>query len=274
MSNDPFRFDGKRALVVGGATGMGAAAADLLVTMGADVVVMDYAPVERTDVTAISVNLADRDSIDAALDACGGPIHALLSCAGIADGPAVMKVNFIGHRHLIDRAISAGMMPRGSSIGMISSAAGLGWERELTRINEFLDTAGFDEAVAWTDANPDTNHYMWAKQVMCTYVGRQAYPFISQGIRINAIVPGPTDTPLARANSDTWLGFGADYRADAGIEPSTSEEQAGPLVFLCSDAARHVNGALLITDAGYMASGLTGSYPAATGAANFLYGRY
>jgi hypothetical protein len=29
-----------------------------------------------------------------------------------------------------------------------------------------------------------------------------------------------------------WLGFGADYRAEAGIEPSRSDEQAGPLAFL------------------------------------------
>ena len=42
---DAFRFDGKRALVVGGATGMGAAAAELLLSAGADVVVMDFAEV-------------------------------------------------------------------------------------------------------------------------------------------------------------------------------------------------------------------------------------
>ena len=34
-----------------------------------------------------------------------------------------------------------------------------------------------------------------------------------------------------------WLGFGADYRAEVGSEPSTPLEQAYPLVFLCSDAA-------------------------------------
>ena len=39
---DAFRYDGKRALVVGGATGMGAAAAELLQAAGAEVVVMDY----------------------------------------------------------------------------------------------------------------------------------------------------------------------------------------------------------------------------------------
>ena len=53
---------------------------------------------------------------------------------------------------------------------------------------------------------------MWSKQAICAYVAREAMPLLKQGIRINAICPGPTDTPLAQANKDMWLGFGADYR--------------------------------------------------------------
>ncbi len=102
----------------------------------------------------------------------------------------------------------------------------------------------------------------------------QAFPFQKQGIRINAICPGPTDTPLAQANKEMWLGFGADYRAEAGIEAATALEQAYPLVFLCSDAAAAVNGIIMITDSGYISSGLTGSFPEATAAAGFLLGRY
>ena len=106
---DAFRFDGKRALVVGGATGMGAAAAELALDAGADVVVMDYAKVALTGVKAIHVNLAEKASIDTAVDACGGPVHVLLACAGVADGtPGIEKINFIGHRHLIDRALDEG----------------------------------------------------------------------------------------------------------------------------------------------------------------------
>ena len=84
----------------------------------------------------------------------------------------------------------------------------------------------------------------------------------------------PTDTPLAQSTDGLWLSFGADYREDTGIEASTPAEQAGPLAFLCSDAAAYINGVTLITDAGYVSSGITGSYPAATPAVDFLYGRY
>ena len=137
---DAFRYDGKRAVVVGGATGMGAATAELVKDAGAEVVVMDRAEVTLDGVKAIQLNLADKASIDAAIDECGGPIHALFSCAGVADGtPGIEKINFIGHRYMIDRLLEKDVLPRGSAIGMISSAAGMGWESNLESILEFLD---------------------------------------------------------------------------------------------------------------------------------------
>ncbi len=270
---DAFRFDGKRVLVVGGATGMGAAAAELALDAGADVVVMDHAEVPQSGVKALRVNLAEKASIDAAVDACGGPVHALLACAGVADGtPGIERINFIGHRHLIDRMLAADMLPRGSAIGFISSAAGLGWEANLPKLQELLATPDFDSAVAWVEKHEMAN-YMSMKQAVCAYVASQAYPLLKRGIRINGTCPGPTDTPLAQANKEMWLGFGADYRKETGIEASSPMEQAYPLLFLCSDAARGINGITMITDAGYMSSGITGSFPNATTIAKVLMGR-
>jgi NAD(P)-dependent dehydrogenase (short-subunit alcohol dehydrogenase family) len=270
---DAFGYTGKRALVVGGATGMGAATAQLAQDAGAEVVIMDIAEPALAGAKSIHVNMADRDSIDAAVDECGGPVHALFSCAGVADGtPGIEKINFIGHRHMIDRMLAKGMLSSGSAIGFISSAAGLGWEANLPRIKEYLATPDFDTAAKWVEQNGGAD-YLSTKQAICAYVSSQAFPMLKRGIRINAICPGPTDTPLAQANKEMWLGFGADYREAAGIEASTPLEQAYPLVFLCSDAAVGVNGTIMITDAGYMSSGVTGSFPAATDAANFLLGR-
>ena len=164
-------------------------------------------------------------------------------------------------------------MASGAAIGFISSAAGLGWEANLPQIQELLATPDFDSAVAWVEKNGKAD-YLSMKQAVCAYVASQAFPFLKQGIRINAICPGPTNTPLAEANKEMWLGFGADYRDELGIEASTPMEQAYPLVFLCSDAAVAITGITMITDAGYMSSGVTGSFPAATGAANFLLGRF
>ncbi len=267
---DAFRYDGKRVLVVGGATGMGASVAEVVQDAGAEVVVMDRAPVTLAGAKAISLDLSERASIDAALDECGGPVHALFSCAGVADGtPGIERINFIGHRYMINNMVDKGMLPRGSAIGMISSAAGLGWQNNMTRLNEFLAITDWDDAVAWTVANGKAD-YMWSKLAINAYVAREAVSFLKRGIRINAILPGPTDTPLAQANAETWLGFATDYRAETRIEPSTALEQAYPLVFLCSDAASYVNGVTVITDAGYTSSGITESFPAAAPVIGFL----
>jgi len=275
MGADAFRYDGKRAVVVGGATGMGRATAELLLDLGAEVVVLDYAPVDLPGVQAVQVDLRSKDSIDAALDAVGAPFQALFACAGVADGfDGIERVNFIGHRHLIDAAIARGQLGRGASISTISSTAGLGWEAQLDLINTLLDTPDFDAAVAWFEEHADLKHYMFTKRAMAQYVARECVRLLKLGIRINSVLPGPTNTPLAQANKELWLEFGHDFRAEVGVEPSTPEQQAHPLVFLGSDAASYVNGITLIADAGWYGAGLSGGFPAATDAVHFLAGRY
>jgi NAD(P)-dependent dehydrogenase (short-subunit alcohol dehydrogenase family) len=270
---DAFRYDGKRVLVVGAASGMGNATAQLARDAGAEVVGMDFAPIDIAGVKAIKVNLADQASIAAAVDELGGPVQVVFSCAGVADGtPGIEKINFIGHRYLINLLLERGWLTRGAAIGFISSAAGLGWEASLPLLKEYLAITDFDEASKWAH---DHNHadYFWSKQAICAYVASEAMSFLKQGIRINGICPGPTDTPLAQANKEMWLGFGADYREEVGVDAATPLEQAYPLVFLCSDAASAITGITMVTDSGYFSAAVTEAFPDATPIANFLLGR-
>jgi NAD(P)-dependent dehydrogenase (short-subunit alcohol dehydrogenase family) len=270
---DAFSYQGKRAAVVGGATGMGAAVAEVVQDAGAEVVVLDRADVTLAGAKAVKLDLADKASIEAAVGELGGPVDALFSCAGVADGtPGIERINFIGHRHFIDRLLVDDLLPRGSAIGLISSAAGMGWQANLEQLHEYLDITDFDEATRWAEEHGRAD-YLWSKQSINAYVAREALSMLKRGIRINAIMPGPTDTPLARANAEMWLGFGSDFREEVGIEASTPLEQAYPLVFLCSDAAGAVNGITMITDAGYWASGVTESFPAAAPVIGFLSGK-
>jgi len=270
---EAFRYDGKRALVVGGATGMGAAVAELVQDAGAETIVMDFADVTLAGAKAIKVNLGEKASIETAVEQIGGPVHAVFSCAGVADGtPNIEKINFIGHRHLINLLLERGWLPRGSAIGFISSAAGLGWERDLAILKEYLAIDDFDAASEFALAN-GKGDYMGSKQAICAYVASEAMNFLKQGIRINGICPGPTDTPLAQANKDMWLGFGADYREEVGVDAATPLEQAYPLVFLCSDAAAGIAGITMITDSGYFSAGMTDAFPSAKPVVEFLLGR-
>jgi NAD(P)-dependent dehydrogenase (short-subunit alcohol dehydrogenase family) len=271
---DAFRYDGKRALVVGGATGMGAAATQTLLELGAEVVVIDYAPVDQPVKQSLQVDIRDVDALDRALDEVGQPIDALFSAAGVADGtPGIMKINFIAHRHVIERLVGAGTMGTGGAICMISSVAGLGWEASLPTLKEFLASPDYASAAAWVDSHDGTDNYTFSKQAMNAYVAMQSYPLMGKGIRINAICPGPTDTPLARANADLWLAFAQDYRDATGTGHLTADQMGDTMVFLNSDAASGISGVNLLVDRGHIMSSLTGSYEPGEMMAKMILGR-
>jgi NAD(P)-dependent dehydrogenase (short-subunit alcohol dehydrogenase family) len=255
-----FGYDGKRVLVIGGATGMGAAAAKTVTELGGEVVVMDVADIDYPVSTAIKVDLRDKDSVDAAIDAIGDAVDVVFACAGVADGTSgLMLINFISQRHIVDRLVAEEKLKRGGAIVMISSVAGLGWQQALPTVLDFLSNAGWEEASKWVEANGSDN-YAFSKMAINTYVADRSFPMLQKGIRINAILPGPTDTPLARANADTWLTFGADYRAAAGVETLLPQQMGNVMAFLGSDAASGVNGVTLLVDAGHVSSGITGSF--------------
>ncbi len=154
---EQFRYDGKRAVIVGGATGMGAAAAHLLADLGAEVVALDVQDIPYDVAQSARVDLRNVASIDAALDEIGGPIDAIFACAGIADdGVPLMQVNFIGHRHLIETAIARELLPPGSAIAGIASIGGLGWDRSTKLIREFLEIGDYDAATAWIETRPNS----------------------------------------------------------------------------------------------------------------------
>lgn len=261
MGIEQFRYDGKRVLVVGGATGMGAATAKAAAALGAKVIVMDVAEVTFPTDQNIKVDLRDEASVNAAVAQISAPVQAVFSCAGVADGTrGLMLINFTAQRHIIETLIAKKLLGRGAAISMISSVAGLGWEKNLPTLLEFLGKSSWSDAASWVAAHEGTDSYAFSKQAMNAYVAHEAFALIKQGIRINSILPAPTNTPLAQANANIWLAFGAEYRAQFGMEAHPPEHMANAMIFLCSDAAAGVNGTSLLVDAGHVASAITGSY--------------
>lgn len=259
--SERFRYDGKRVLVIGGATGMGAAAAQAAAELGGEVTVLDVAEVSYPVAQSVRVDLRDRVSVEGALDAAGGPFDAVFSCAGVADGtPGIMLINFIAQRHAIERLRDEGKLAPGGAVVLISSVAGLMWQQQLATVLDFLAQPDWDAMVRWIDEHAGTESYAFSKMAINAYVASEGFRLLQQGVRINAVLPGPTDTPLARANAETWLGFGADYRAKAGIDALSPAQVADVMVFLGSPAASGVNGVALIVDAGHVGAGVTGAY--------------
>jgi NAD(P)-dependent dehydrogenase (short-subunit alcohol dehydrogenase family) len=258
-----FQYDGKRALVVGGATGMGAAVARLVTNLGGEVTVFDIADVNFPVAASAPVDLRDRNSVDEALASLDHRIDALFMCAGVADGtPGLMVINFIAQRHIVDSLVTSGVLAAGSSISMISSLASLGWQVRLLQIQEFLATPDWESAVEWIAGHEGVDNYRFSKRAINAYVAQRALELVTAGIRINAVDPSLTDTPLSRANEDTWFKFGADYRAETGLDPLLPEQLAYPLAFLCSDAASGITGTSIPVEQGLVGSAITGTFKA------------
>ena len=83
MSPRPFSYDGKRVIVTGAASGMGAATVALLAAAGAETYALDVAPVDGPVARAFETDCGDPASIDAALDAIGAPVHCVFNVAGV-----------------------------------------------------------------------------------------------------------------------------------------------------------------------------------------------
>jgi NAD(P)-dependent dehydrogenase (short-subunit alcohol dehydrogenase family) len=266
MGIESFRYDGKRALVVGGATGMGAAVAQLVSELGGSVTVMDVACVQFPVEHVIRVDLRERGAVERAVREISGPLDAVFCCAGVADGtPGLMLINFIAQRHVLDLLLAEDALRRGAAIAMVSSVAGLAWQQNLGTLREFLDIPDWEGAAKWISQHEGTDSYIFSKQAINAYVARQAFPLLRRGIRINGIEPGPTDTPLARANEEIWLGYARAFNEAAGVDFLTPRQMAEVLAFLCSPAASGINGTSFLVDQGQINSGISGTFGRAFG---------
>jgi len=261
MSNNILSYEDKNVAIIGGATGMGAAAAKTVGGEGAKVWVMDLAEVTYPVSGSILLDLRDQQSIDAAVSELPDCIDTIFCCAGVADGfPGIMLINFIGQRYVLEQLEKVGKLRRGSAIVAISSVAGLPWMENKQQVFEFLDCSDWGSRVGWIAEHDGTDSYGFSKQAWNGYVARESLSYLKRGIRINAILPGPTDTPLARANADEWLGFGAAYRAEAGVEAHTPEQMGNALAFLGSSMSYGINGQTLLVDHGHVMASMTGAW--------------
>lgn len=259
--SDLLGYKGKRVIVSGCFSGMGEATAKLLLDLGAEVHGLDYKDSSLPLASFHNVDLRDPASIDAAVAGIGGKVDALFNCAGLPQSfPAmdVMKVNFIGLRHLTEQVLPL-MSPR-SAIASIASTGGLGWSRRIPTNMEFVTTKGYDAAVAWCEANMDTvrEGYSFSKENVIVWTQYMGAHLIKQGIRINCTLPSPTQTPMMAAFEAT---SGKEVIA-AAAEPmgrySTPQEQAAGILLLNSDLASIVNGVVFPVDGGFMGGVATG----------------
>lgn len=263
--SDFLGYKGKPVVITGAASGMGQAAAQLLVDAGAQVHALDIAPVSVPVAQSLKVDMKDQASLDAALKALPAEVYALFNCAGVPNPPFsasdAVLINFAGLRYLTEGLLSR--IPAGGAIASIASTAGMGWKPNLARVREFLALDNSLSAAAqWLQANAKAvpDGYGFSKQCIIVYTMTQAKALAQRGIRINCIAPSPTDSGFMKKLTGEGQ-IPAD--AVALFLPSNGRyavgaDMAGPLVLLNSALAGFVSGLNVPVDFGYCAEVMMG----------------
>jgi len=273
--NDILGYQGKKVVITGAASGMGQAAAQLLVDLGAEVYTLDIAPVTVPIAEAIEVDMKDPASIDAAVAVLPQEIHALFNCAGVPSPPFsaedTVLINFVGLRYLTDALIPR--ISEGGGIASIASTAGMAWRPKLDKVQEFLALDNtFESAKQWMSGNGHAcaDGYGFSKQCIIVYTMQMAKELAGRNIRINCISPSPT----ASGFMDKLKGEGEmpdeviDLFLPSNGRYATGAEMGEPLVLLNSKLASFVSGNNLPVDFGYCAEVFMGQRDDLLGIAN------
>jgi len=242
------RFEGKNAVVTGGAKGIGAATARRLAEEGAHVVVADFDEAAAQETaqaiggTAVRCDVTSRDAVEAAIGAAAarGSVDVLVTCAGIIrdnllfkmsdeDWDAVIDTHLKGTFFAVREAQKHMVEQKSGKMVLISSTSALG--------------------------NRGQTNYSTAKaglQGMAKTLAIELGPF---GVNVNCVAPGFIATAMTRQTAER-IGISFDeFREHASKEiplrrVGEPEDVAATIAFLCSEDASYVSGQVIYVRGG------------------------
>lgn len=252
VSIPDYNFVGKVAIVTGGGSGIGYAAAAQLAYYGAQVVIAgvpaDQCQTAAAEIgcTAIPTDVSDPDAVEALVSETVrrfGHLDILICCAGIggevlplleqskAELDKVLSIN-LGGIFLCDKAAAQQMIAQGTGGTIVNTAS-----------------------IAYVEGGGYHGPYGAAKAGVVTLTKTMASEWAQNGIRVNAVCPGLTRTNINRevqADPELYRTLTSKIPLRRMAEPY---EIAALMLFLASDAASFITGAIMTADGGATVGG-------------------
>lgn len=236
-------FEGLRALVTGGGSGIGAATVARLAQRGARVAILDVAPPDTSEHLTVPCDVTDRASVESAVErvveAFGG-LDVVVNNAGIgASGDVAANDDEEWHRLLDVNVVGMARVAAAALPHLRRSPSAV-----IVMTSSILAVLGV----------PGRAAYSASKGAVIGLTLAMAADHVREGIRVNCVAPGTTDTP--------WVGrlLGAADDPEAAAEALrarqplgrlvSADEVAAAIVYLASPAAGSTTGTVLTVDGG------------------------
>jgi meso-butanediol dehydrogenase/(S,S)-butanediol dehydrogenase/diacetyl reductase len=239
----------KLAIVTGAARGIGLATSKILVHQGWRVAMvdrdhqeLDAAAAQLANATPIICDVSQPDQVDAmvAEATAGGPLHALVNNAGVADFGPIEETTFARWRRVMETNLDGVFLCSQAAIPALKLGRGA-----IVNIASISGLRASTLRVA----------YGTSKAAVIQLTKQQAAELGEHGIRANCVAPGPVRTKLAMAvHSQEII---AAYHDAIPLNRYGSEAELGEVIaFLCGDKASYVTGQVVAVDGGFESTGV------------------
>lgn len=247
-------FTGRTALITGAASGIGKAVAQWLDSHGIGEIVavdIDAQGLEALDLTCqirrISGDVADPELWEGIEEQLERLDHAHIN-AGVANGGALAELDFAEWRRIM-------------SINLDGVFLGLRTALRIMKKQASGKSIVLTSSVVGVKPTPMTGAYGTSKAGVAHLARIAAAEHLKDGIRVNAVAPGRVDTPIW-TKTDQFKKLAAERGHDVALRVlgsqaggdhsfARSEDLAGQIGFLLSDAAANITGTVLVADGGY-----------------------
>jgi NAD(P)-dependent dehydrogenase (short-subunit alcohol dehydrogenase family) len=240
--------------LTGSASGIGATLKSALQAEGHSLITID---IKDADIIADLTTLEGRDEVIASvLQQAPDGLDGFIPLAGLGGGTApdllITRLNYFGTVVLVEGLRPALAKKSGAVVLLCSNSAPM--VPGDAAFMEALLAGDEEQAIKIAENIPAGTHYMQTKRALNYWMRRNIMAYGRDGIRVNAVAPGPTLTPMAiplfesEEYAPVMQSLIDQTPANRAAQP---EEIVSCIQFLLSPGASNVYGTLLFSDGGY-----------------------